>query len=229
MICRLPQRIIKPELSPPTLRELLLDMTLITGVARNTSTTGTVGALGYTSLAVTAYCLSICNGYMGIWKAKSSGITTTPIKSMSNDYGGINVSGTAISYKNSGYGTAAGGDSVYGATLVLVRFPSYTEAQIDAVLGAMTLTRIAGRNSSSTGYVRTQDKTHDFYLTTRYKATGSSYTGSGTDPGLVIWECDGSTWTKLNQVTPDWQAGAVSSGYLTLGAGTYGASLIAID
>ena len=202
-------------------------MTLHVGYARNTSSTGQVGSLNWSTLAVTAYFLSICNGYMGIWKAKSSGVTTTPIISMSDSYGGICVSGTGASYNHSGYTSTY--STVYGATLVLVRFPSYTEEQVDAVLSAMTLTRIAGRNASSTGYVRSTNKTHDFYLTTRYKANGSSYTGAGTDPGLVIWECDGSTWTKLNQVTPDWQAGAVSSGYLTLGAGTYGASLIAID
>ncbi|MBR5948219.1 MAG: hypothetical protein IKZ82_06170 [Clostridia bacterium] len=236
MICKLPRKIVA-EPAMPTLREVLADMTLIADYSRNLSSQGEIGPIARSNIPASgaAYFLSISDGYIGIWKATSSSIPGTPINAYGYNGAGNSGQCSIRVYNNNVYwdtqfSTAGISSLAYGASLVLVRFPSYTAAQTDAVLSAMSLVKVAGRNASTTGYVRTNtDKSHAFYLTTRYKMNGSSYTGYGADTGLVIWECDGSTWTKFNQVTPNWQAGAVSSGYLTLGAGTYGASIIGID
>lgn len=229
----------------PSLEDVLKDMTLL--VYNGNNIDGSINAAtygfvytGYWPKSVTDvyphYIIAMCDGNTAIIKAENVDSlyyikynwNNYNVSIKRNTYESINYRYVECEYNTQTQVLTA--DQVYGASVIAVQFPHYSDTDVDAVLGGMTITKVAGRDSSSRGYVRTNtDKGHQFYITTKYKTNGTSYTGS--DPGntgFVIWSCDGTTWTKLNQVTPNWQAGNVSSGYLTLGS-CYGGSIVALD
>lgn len=208
----------------PKLDELFADMNIIYVTGKGSSTTARVNitqqdASTYIPTSGVCYILSFCNGYLGVWKVVNKVIQSTPIKQIDTQYGGIvyiNNSGTYCSYYDNGYHestSSTAGTVIYGATLALVEFPSYSDKQIDAVLSAGTYSRLAGRNASSSAYVRTDNKSHAYYIAVK---------ASNAD----IWSCDSATWTKITGT--DSAAASAGSTYLSCGS-VYGGSIIGVD
>jgi len=218
---------------PPTLRNLLLDMTLMADVSCNGSSgfapTNIVTAnLGKFSDLPLHYVISAYSGYMTFYKPTSSGgaVTMTVLK-QANSAVALATAATDRNQMKYTYSQQAY-ETIYGCSLLVVTFPHFAESDIDSLLTNMTLTRLAGRSASSAGNVRTTNKTHDFYITTRWKGNSGGQGGPSADTGFVIWECDGTQYTELNQVTPNYHPGTVSGNYLTIGS-TYSGSLAALD
>lgn len=226
----------------PSLEDVLKDMTLLTynGANIDGSINAATADYAYTNVFVRAsvtyphYIFSMFNGNTALVKATND----STINFLNYNWVDHNESIEIVNVMSSerryyqgvfnSYGSSTK-EQVYGASVVAVVFPNISDADVDAVLGGMTITKVTGRNASSRSTVRTQDKAHQFYITTKYQTNGTSYTGNSPgNTGFVIWSCNGTTWTKLNQVTPNWQAGSVSSGYLTLGS-CYGGSIVAFD
>lgn len=222
--------------APPavTLRNLLLDMTLIADSSYNSSTaisnpTSIVTAnLGKFSELPLHYVISCYSGYATFYKPTTSGgaVTMSVLKQGNTAVGLAQAAADKNNMKYNYLHTTY--ENVYGASLLVVKFPNFAEADIDSLLSGMTLTRLAGRSASSTGNVRTTNKTHDFYITTRWKGNSGGQGGPSADTGFVIWECDGTQYSELHQVTPNYHPGAISGNYLTLSS-TYSGSIFALD
>ena len=217
----------------PTLEDVMRDMTIYNAhIAHDNPADYLSGKAGtYEPTSGTYYCLSCCNGNMGIWKIVHTGNSKsaaqqTPINRSSTSESGLGeYTGTSIGtyhyYYSSGFKS---GDPQYYATstyakgLIFVQFPHYTPEQVDAVLSAATMTKIVGRNSTSASTVRTTDKTRKFYLAVK--------ASTGNSSGFDLWYCNGSTYTKVTGTTK--AAASVSGSYLTLGS-TYGCGITAIN
>lgn len=123
-----------------------------TWAGRNANSTST---LGFGVSNGTWYVFTAYNGYFAITKVvkvSSSNITKTVIKQVSASYGNLFVDSSNV-LRLSATGTSA--VNVYGGTVIAFQFPDYTEAEADAILGATTVTRLNGRNSSSNAQVYT--------------------------------------------------------------------------
>lgn len=99
----------------------------------------------------TYYAFVFCNGYLGIHKLVRSGssVTKTVLKQMASNYSNLYISGTEYMFSNDGTNSSYA-TSVYGCgIIVLQNFKGYTVSQVDAILKSLSLTRLAGRNSSS--------------------------------------------------------------------------------
>ena len=205
----------------PTITELLTDINVIQRNGRNNTATGTFYmANSYIPTTGLSYMFSICNGYMGIWKFKNGVITTTPVVKMDASYGGLHHR-TATNYNywyylNGGYTTSTsdGGSAVYGGTLALVSFPSYTEAEIDKALSRVTYTRLTGENSSEQQNIRTNNLTNTYYL-----CASNAY--------FELWQSDGTTWTNFFKpyTSAQW---TVSNSYLAKSSRAYGGTIIGL-
>ena len=122
---------------------------------RNARTTANVsivyGASSGTSW--TEYLFVFHNGYCSFNKITWNGSELTG-EALGGNY--TSTSGGKIYINNktvyvSIFGESA--QSVYGATMIPLKFSGYTDAEIAAILGGVTVTRGAGRNSSSTGSI----------------------------------------------------------------------------
>lgn len=211
----------------PTLAELFANINIkySQGVNANTATTlsiTTAQANSHLPASGVAYILSFCNGNVGVWKVIDRVVQSTPIKQSSSSYGGIAVNvGSSTSttycwYYSGGYTEVAsysGATSVNGATMLIVDFPSYTDAQVDAVLSRATFTSVVGRNAVNSSTTRTTDKNHAYYWAAK-------------NTNFDAWSCNGTTWTKIKGTSS--AAASISSSYLSLGS-VYGGSIIGID
>ena len=124
---------------------LLRTMTIVKSAGINASTANTVSVSLTT--AGTFYALVFYNGYIGIHKLVCTGsaITKTALKQVSTSQAGIYISGTTayVSTSGSSYVRA------YGASLFIVKFPGYTVTEADAIIQALSFSRLATRNSSA--------------------------------------------------------------------------------
>lgn len=125
----------------PTLAELLADTTLLTaaGFSANNAMQPTLDISGIDTTTPYYVILSIGTA---IEFVKISGTTAT-ILNYNTTSVGLTVSSSQI--------TASG--TYYGFTFLAVRFPNYSTKTVDAVLGAITITRKAGRNLADAAYV----------------------------------------------------------------------------
>lgn len=217
----------------PSLEDVMRDMTIYkVNMSYSNPADYLTGSAGtYEPTSGTYYCLSCCNGNMGIWRIRHTGTSKsaavqTPINCSSTSESGLGEqtetsTGTYHYYYSSGFKSGSASyyaTKTYAKGLVFVQFPNYTPEQVDAVLSAATMTKIVGRNSTSTGTVRTTNKTRKFYLAARVS--------TGSTKAFDLWYCDGSTYTKVVGTTT--AAASVSGSYLTLGS-TYGCGITAID
>lgn len=138
--------------SLPTLVELFSDATVveIEGINSNGASSVSIDINKYRTGLY--YALSICNGFIGVYKFKDDALSELF----------INVSDYAHIYRNSNvflerfvYYSHTGTEitNVYGATMVLLQFPSYDEETVDTVLSGFQVVIGAGRNSNSQGIV----------------------------------------------------------------------------
>ena len=200
---------------------LLKDLTVVKIVGRNASSSAVLG--GYINQFSTGYkyILSTKEKNMTLWKLvpASTGYTATSILATST--------GSGLAYQSSSSGgkdiywsstatvqtswSATTGSSAYGATLAEVSFPSYTDTDIDSLLGAASATGIAGRNSVSQSTVSTSSKEYKIILA--FKSD-------------TLDVRDGSNYAKLAGTSTD--AASISGSTLTLGS-VYGGTIIGIN
>ena len=119
---------------------------------RNASSTASVW-VEYSSSATsgtswTEYLFVFFNGYCSFNRVSWNGTTLT-VTALGGNYsssgGRTHVSGTRIYYSTNGTSNT----TVYGATMIPLKFTGYTDAEIGTILGGVTATRGAGRNASS--------------------------------------------------------------------------------
>ena len=201
------------------LSDLMADITNVDCVGSNEQISAMI-YMPFTSVPSTGVCylLSVCNGYMGVWKIKDGTLITTPIKQMSTSYGGIHMrTGYGYYYKSGVYSSGSGtanATNIYGGTLALVRFPSYSEAEIDNTFASATYTTLAGRNDNSTGIISTADKSYPYYLcffANRYE----------------VWSCNGTNWSNDYKNASSASFGSNGSTLAYKGY-AYGASIIGL-
>ena len=207
----------KPREDP--LIALFKDMSVVEIKGRNTSVSGYVGPNTPPSLNSTKYYIAIYNNRCTIWRIdRSAADSWTGTALLKTGTGvGINRSATAATLNNlylrtaSSFANGTGtGSSIYGGTLAEVSFPSYTNAEIDAILGDASITGVSGRNSSSTGTISTTSTTNKLLLAAKNAA---------------LDVLNGSTWEKISGTATD---AATISTNISLGA-VYGGSIIGIN
>ena len=168
--------------APPreqTISALLADASITGNEGRNAKTTGHVG-FSYTvgTPVASEYCLSFCYGYMSINKVIWDGhnFTTTLIYRQSTSYGNIHVddANARIRYSNDG----SADSSVYGATLITLKFNNYTDSEVATIFGNATYSRSLGRNSNSSGAVQTAISSGNYYY---FVACGADFGYSKVD------------------------------------------------
>lgn len=137
--------------SLPTLVELFSDATVVEIAGRNESSTGSFNINSSNYETGLYYALSICNGFIGIYKFKDNVLSELfiNVSDYAHIYKGTGLNRRYLYYSHDGLNKT----SVNGATLVLLRFPSYDEETIDTVLGGFQVVIGSGRNASSSGNV----------------------------------------------------------------------------
>jgi len=201
--------------------KLFKDMTIVKIVGKNTGSSAALG--GYVDAVNSGsfkYVLSTNEKKCTLWKIERSGSSYTNTALLETTTGSGIIRSTASgatgrlywrSVSGAGTGNTTTGSSTYGATLAEISFPHFTEADVASILGAATITGLAGRNNSSSSEVSTNSKANLLIL-----AVKSAY--------LDIW--DGARWTRLSGT--ETSAASVSGNNLTLGS-VYGGSIFGIN
>lgn len=206
-----------------TIEDLMSDMNHLQSFGRDRSTNGTVSMETYYLPSTLQYMIGISYGDITIYKtAGSSSITHLKTSGGTS----IDVSGSPLTLKATYNGTVT--SSLKGGCLFFVDFPTYASIieEVDLVLSQTTYTKVAGRNSSTSATLQTNDKTYPYYITCKYGPNGTTNTDGMGNGGMTFWSCDGTSYTKIKQVGA--AAGAISGSYLTLGS-CYGGSIIGIS
>lgn len=205
----------------PTLADLWDDMSIVKARGFNSYQQNYNAYVNVTELPnnQTTYIFSMCNGYLGIWKVVKTTIisSVTKIKKQSSSYGGIYLSNsTSIRYYSGDYTTGpSSGTQTYGATLVAVQFPSYSDEQVDEALGAVSLYYLAGTNSSTAYTIYTNNRTHAYI----FGASSSNF-------DILVGTAE--TRTKIAGTTNNATTSSSTEFVMSLG-NCYGASIIGID
>ena len=133
----------------PTLAELFADMTVIKRTGRNVSTLGTVSISVKINTNPSIYVFAFCNDSFAIHHLLSNGSkygkTTLYRATDDSNATDIYISGTSFYLSTNGSSST----KVYGGTIIAATFPSYTDEQISAVFGNISVKNSAGINSSS--------------------------------------------------------------------------------
>lgn len=217
---------------PSDILDLINDMTLVANSSVGNSPARDM-SFSPTLSAGTYYLFSCCYGYMNIYKLTktSSSLSGELLKNMTTSYGYCNFSNNNIRYFGSS--TSSSVTQVYGGSLVVVNFPSYLNAiiEIDDILSNVTLTRVAGWNSSSyVDYMYTDNKNYTYYLTTTRNTMGG---GTGYT-GFDFWTPFSNTYTRIKKVNPDYDGAVVQTVYgqnclVCSNQQHYGCSIISIN
>ena len=137
----------------PTLAELFADMTVKKQGGRNNSRLGTASMSVKISINPSIYVFAFCNDSFAIHHLLSNGSeygkTTLYRATDDSNATDIYISGTRCYLSTSGSSSA----NVYGGTIIAATFPSYTDDQISAVFGNISVKNSAGRDSSTTGTI----------------------------------------------------------------------------
>lgn len=137
----------------PTLAELFADMTVINQNGRNNLKSGTVSMSVDIEANPSIYIFAFCSDTFAIHHLLSNGSeygkTTLYVFATYSSAIDIYISGTSCYLSKDGSSSA----QVYGGTIIAATFPSYTDDQISAVFGNISVKNSAGRNSSSAGTI----------------------------------------------------------------------------
>ena len=183
----------------PTLAELFADMTVINRGGRNNTSLGTVSISGDIEAHPSIYVFAFCNNSFAIHHLLSNGseYSKTTLYRATDDSNATNIfiSGTSC-YLSVGGG---GGSRVYGGTIIAATFPSYTDDQISAVFGNISVKNSAGINSSSAGkiYLTNTVITGEIILTAY---NGAMCAAPATSPTEYICTLDSSSYRVRNYV-----------------------------
>lgn len=137
----------------PTLAELFADMTVINQNGRSSSKSRTLYVHVDIEANPSVYVFAFCHDSFAIHHLLSNGskyIKTTLYRATDDSNAtDIHISETSCYLSPDGSRNA----SVYGGTIIAATFPSYTDDQISAVFGNISVKKSAGRNHSSTGVI----------------------------------------------------------------------------
>ena len=148
----------------PTLAELFADMTVVSQAGKNSSSLEkvTVSDL-YIGINPSMYIFAFHKDSFAIHHLLSNGSEygkTTLYRATDDSNatdihmsGGGTQSGSGRYYKYSLSENGSSRTNVYGGTIIAATFPAYTDDQISAVFGNISVKNSAGRNSSSTGTI----------------------------------------------------------------------------
>ena len=153
----------KIQLFPLDLLHLLTHADFCYSIGREASTTGTVSfdTSAFIWGAGTYYLFVTNGGFLGIHKLVYNGSKITSHTQLTANTGNaltmvniyVDSTGTNVYYARGASPTA--GSAVYGAGLLLFRFPGYTVAEVDSILSAVTTTRVAQRYQSTKAAITT--------------------------------------------------------------------------
>ena len=133
----------------PTLAELFADMTVIKQGGRNSSKSGAVSMSVNIEANPSIYIFAFCSDSFAIHHLLSNGSEygKTTLYRATDDSNATNIyiSETSCYLSTDGSSRAA----VYGGTIIAATFPSYTDDQISAVFGNISIKNSAGRDNSS--------------------------------------------------------------------------------
>lgn len=183
----------------PTLAELFADMTVIKQGGRNSSNLGSVSMSVDIEANPSIYVFAFCKNCFAIHHLLSNGSEygKTTLYRATDDRTATNIyiSGTSC------YLSTKGGSStnVYGGTIIAATFPSYTNDQISAVFGNISVKNSDGENSSSKGAIFLEDTviTGEIILTA---CGGAMCSAPVTSPTEYICTLDYSSYNVRNYV-----------------------------
>ena len=134
----------------PTLAELFADMTVIAqnGYNHKTSSNVSVNGLDF-DINPSMYIFAFCNDSFAIHHLQDNSKTILYRATDDTNATNIYISGTSCYLSKDGSKETA----VYGGTIIAATFPSYTDDQISAVFGNISVKNSAGRNSSTTSTI----------------------------------------------------------------------------
>ena len=138
----------------PTLAELFADMTVIAQGGRGTNSRAAVSLSGLDFNAnPSIYIFAFCNDSFAIHHLLSNGSEygKTTLYRATDDSNATNIYISGTSCYLSINGSILVG--VNGGTIIAATFPSYTDDQISAVFGNISVKSSAGRNTSSKGII----------------------------------------------------------------------------
>lgn len=133
-----------------TFADLLSRMTIVSIVGKNSSTKGEVQMTIPSDGTYFMFVIGGGNGHMAIHKVvKAGSISTTRLKNTSANFDNLYVvDSTHVKYMGE-----SGVYTVYGATMVLVQFKSYTVAEAQTILSGIDISYCGGRESSGANTV----------------------------------------------------------------------------
>lgn len=135
---------------PPTLAKLFADMTVVTQAGRESYMPGTVKiSLSNVEANPSIYVFAFCKNRFAIHHLLSNGSeygkTTLYRATDDSNATDIYISGTSCYLSEDGRSSFI----VCGGTIIAATFPSYTDDQISAVFGNISVKNSAGNNSST--------------------------------------------------------------------------------
>lgn len=186
----------------PTLAELFADMTVVVQSGRNQSSSRAVHISIDIEANPSVYVFAFCDDSFAIHHLLSNGseyIKATLYRATDDSNAtNIYISGTSCYLSTDGSSST----KVYGGTIIAATFPSYTDDQISAVFGNISVKNSVGKNSSSyeTIYLSNTVITGEIILTAYEGAMCAAPAASPTE--YICTLDDGSTMVR-NRVTSD--------------------------
>lgn len=219
----------------PSFDEVIADMEVLAARGRNSSSTGTIYAGVTATESGTVYAILFIDGTMAVAKAEVevagsqiSIISTETLQAVSSNRliaFDVNVPYSIVRASASYDGTTS--DEIYanGATIAIVRFPSFTPTQIDAAIRAVTLREVVGRNSSTAATIRgAYDASARWFAAFNTDNGAGAHIAYSSPLGTVIFSTDQTNPSLL------WQSG--TNMYLsqngTSAASLRGGSIVAV-
>ena len=178
----------------PTLAELFADMTVIKQNGHNHKISSTVSVNGLDfDINPSMYVFAFCNDSFAIHHLQDNSKTILYRATDDTNATDIYIK-YDYNYKQYFYYLSKSGSSdtsVYAGTIIAATFPSYTDDQISAVFGNISVKNSAGRNSSTTStiYLSNTGITGEIILTA-YR--GAMCAAPVTSPTEYICTLDGS-------------------------------------
>lgn len=211
----------------PTLAELFADMKAKKHGGRSSSALGTASMSVNIETNPSIYVFAFCNDSFAIHHLLSNGSEygKTTLYRATDDSNATNIyiSGTSC------YLSTDGGSStkVYGGTIIAATFPSYTDDQISAVFGNISVKNSDGRNSSSAGVISLSNTviTGEIILTAY---NGAMCAAPVTSPTEYICTLDFGTRKARNYVNSSQNITYLSTSGGTNSNATYSGTMLTI-
>lgn len=210
----------------PTLAELFADMTVIKQRGSSSSTSGTVRMPVNIEANPSIYVFAFCNDSFAIHHLLSNGSEygKTTLYRATDDSNATNIyiSGTSCYLSTDGSSRA----KVYGGTIIAAVFPSYTDDQISAVFGNISVKNSDGRNSSSAGVISLLNTaiTGEIILTAY---NGAMCAAPATSPTEYICTLDYGSYKVRNYVNSSHNVTSLSTTGTNYGA-VYSGTILTI-